>query len=112
MLEVAEPRNAHSVVGATEPPVHLLANYVRARKRPNRRRPRHRKLLGAQLEDLHIHMARLRFSEASCYITAADAQLERGILVERVCDGMDRARREGRHPSSGSRAPRQTMRGM
>jgi DNA invertase Pin-like site-specific DNA recombinase len=37
------------------------------------------------------------FGEALYYITAAYAQLERGILAERVRAGMDRARREGRH---------------
>jgi DNA invertase Pin-like site-specific DNA recombinase len=36
------------------------------------------------------------FSEALYYITAAYAQLERGILAERVRAGMDRARRQGR----------------
>jgi putative DNA-invertase from lambdoid prophage Rac len=36
------------------------------------------------------------FGEALYYITAAYAQLERGILAERVRDGMDRARRQGR----------------
>ncbi len=36
------------------------------------------------------------FGEALYYITAAYAQLERGILRERVKAGMDRARREGR----------------
>src|SRR2546427_6661064 len=36
------------------------------------------------------------FGEALYYITAAYAQLERGILAERVRAGMDRARREGR----------------
>ncbi|HEV2438838.1 MAG TPA: recombinase family protein [bacterium] len=37
------------------------------------------------------------FGEALYYITAAYAQLERGILAERVRAGMNRARREGRH---------------
>ncbi|GIV82946.1 MAG: hypothetical protein KatS3mg051_2300 [Anaerolineae bacterium] len=37
------------------------------------------------------------FGEALYYITAAYAQLERGILRERVRAGMDRARRQGRH---------------
>lgn len=37
------------------------------------------------------------FGEALYYITAAYAQLERGILAERVRAGMTRARREGRH---------------
>ncbi len=37
------------------------------------------------------------FGEALYYITAAYAQLERGILGERVRAGMDRARRQGRH---------------
>jgi DNA invertase Pin-like site-specific DNA recombinase len=37
------------------------------------------------------------FGEALYYITAAYAQLERGILAERVRAGMARARREGRH---------------
>ena len=37
------------------------------------------------------------FGEALYYITAAYAQLERGILRERVKAGMDRARREGVH---------------
>jgi putative DNA-invertase from lambdoid prophage Rac len=37
------------------------------------------------------------FGEALYYITAAYAQLERGILAERVRAGMDRARRQGRH---------------
>ncbi len=36
------------------------------------------------------------FGEALYYITAAYAQLERGILAERVRAGMDRARRQGR----------------
>ena len=36
------------------------------------------------------------FGEALYYITVAYAQLERGILRERVKAGMDRARREGR----------------
>ncbi len=36
------------------------------------------------------------FGEALYYITAAYAQLERGILGERVRAGMDRARRQGR----------------
>ena len=36
------------------------------------------------------------FGEALYYITAAYAQLERGILAERVKAGMDRARRQGR----------------
>jgi DNA invertase Pin-like site-specific DNA recombinase len=36
------------------------------------------------------------FGEALYYITAAYAQLERGILAERVRAGMDRARREGK----------------
>ena len=35
------------------------------------------------------------FGEALYYITAAYAQLERGILAERVRAGMDRARRQG-----------------
>ena len=37
------------------------------------------------------------FGEALYYITVAYAQLERGILRERVKAGMDRARREGKH---------------
>ncbi len=37
------------------------------------------------------------FGEALYYITSAYAQLERGILVERVKSGMDRARRQGVH---------------
>jgi DNA invertase Pin-like site-specific DNA recombinase len=37
------------------------------------------------------------FGEALYYITAAYAQLERGILAERVRAGMERARREGKH---------------
>lgn len=37
------------------------------------------------------------FGEALYYITAAYAQLERGILAERVRAGMNRARRQGRH---------------
>ena len=37
------------------------------------------------------------FGEALYYITVAYAQLERGILRERVKAGMERARREGRH---------------
>ena len=37
------------------------------------------------------------FGEALYYITVAYAQLERGILRERVKAGMDRARRQGRH---------------
>ncbi len=37
------------------------------------------------------------FGEALYYITAAYAQLERGILAERVRAGMARARHEGRH---------------
>jgi DNA invertase Pin-like site-specific DNA recombinase len=37
------------------------------------------------------------FGEALYYITAAYAQLERGILAERVRAGMERARKEGRH---------------
>jgi DNA invertase Pin-like site-specific DNA recombinase len=37
------------------------------------------------------------FGEALYYITVAYAQLERGILAERVRAGMARARREGRH---------------
>ncbi len=37
------------------------------------------------------------FGEALYYITAAYAQLERGILAERVRAGMDRARKEGKH---------------
>lgn len=37
------------------------------------------------------------FGEALYYITVAYAQLERGILGERVKAGMERARREGRH---------------
>ncbi len=36
------------------------------------------------------------FGEALYYITAAYAQLERGILAERVKAGMDRARKQGR----------------
>lgn len=36
------------------------------------------------------------FGEALYYITAAYAQIERGILAERVRAGMDRARRQGR----------------
>ncbi len=36
------------------------------------------------------------FGEALYYITAAYAQLERGILAERVRAGMERARRQGR----------------
>ncbi len=36
------------------------------------------------------------FGEALYYITAAYAQLERGILAERVKAGMERARRQGR----------------
>jgi DNA invertase Pin-like site-specific DNA recombinase len=36
------------------------------------------------------------FGEALYYITVAYAQLERGILTERVKAGMERARREGR----------------
>lgn len=36
------------------------------------------------------------FGEALYYITAAYAQLERGILSERVRAGLDRARRQGR----------------
>jgi DNA invertase Pin-like site-specific DNA recombinase len=36
------------------------------------------------------------FGEALYYITAAYAQLERGILAERVRAGMNRARRQGR----------------
>src|SRR5437667_4210264 len=35
------------------------------------------------------------FGEALYYITAAYAQLERGILAERVRAGMERARRQG-----------------
>jgi DNA invertase Pin-like site-specific DNA recombinase len=35
------------------------------------------------------------FGEALYYITVADAQLERGILRERVKAGMDRARKQG-----------------
>jgi DNA invertase Pin-like site-specific DNA recombinase len=37
------------------------------------------------------------FGEALYYITVAYAQLERGIIQERVKAGMERARREGRH---------------
>ena len=37
------------------------------------------------------------FGEALYYITVAYAQLERGILQERVRAGMDRARRQGHH---------------
>jgi DNA invertase Pin-like site-specific DNA recombinase len=37
------------------------------------------------------------FGEALYYITVAYAQLERGILRERVKAGMERARRQGRH---------------
>ncbi len=37
------------------------------------------------------------FGEALYYITAAYAQLERGILRERVLAGMERVRREGGH---------------
>ncbi len=37
------------------------------------------------------------FGEALYYITVAYAQLERGILRERVKAGMDRARRQGKH---------------
>jgi putative DNA-invertase from lambdoid prophage Rac len=37
------------------------------------------------------------FGEALYYITAAYAQLERGILAERVRAGMDRARKQGKH---------------
>ena len=37
------------------------------------------------------------FGEALYYITVAYAQLERGILRERVKAGMDRAKREGKH---------------
>lgn len=37
------------------------------------------------------------FGEALYYITVAYAQLERGILRERVKAGMDRARKQGRH---------------
>ncbi|MDP6495848.1 MAG: recombinase family protein [Dehalococcoidia bacterium] len=37
------------------------------------------------------------FGEALYYITVAYAQLERGILSERVKAGMDRARRQGKH---------------
>jgi putative DNA-invertase from lambdoid prophage Rac len=37
------------------------------------------------------------FGEALYYITAAYAQLERGILAERVRAGMERARKEGKH---------------
>lgn len=37
------------------------------------------------------------FGEALYYITVAYAQLERGILRERVKAGMDRAKRQGRH---------------
>jgi putative DNA-invertase from lambdoid prophage Rac len=37
------------------------------------------------------------FGEALYYITAAYAQLERGILAERVRAGMERARKEGTH---------------
>ena len=37
------------------------------------------------------------FGEALYYITAAYAQLKRGILSERVRAGMDRARRQGKH---------------
>ena len=47
------------------------------------------------------------FGEALYYITAAYAQLERGILAERVKAGMERARREGRplgRPSGTSKA--------
>lgn len=47
------------------------------------------------------------FGEALYYITVAYAQLERGILTERVKAGMERARREGRHIGRprGSRPP-------
>ena len=37
------------------------------------------------------------FGEALYYITVAYAQLERGILRERVKAGMDRARKQGKH---------------
>jgi DNA invertase Pin-like site-specific DNA recombinase len=37
------------------------------------------------------------FGEALYYITAAYAQLERGILRERVKAGMDRAKKQGKH---------------
>ncbi len=37
------------------------------------------------------------FGEALYYITAAYAELERGILRERVRAGMERARRQGKH---------------
>jgi DNA invertase Pin-like site-specific DNA recombinase len=37
------------------------------------------------------------FGEALYYITAAYAQLERGILSERVRAGMQRARKQGQH---------------
>src|SRR5437667_11925345 len=37
------------------------------------------------------------FGEARYYITAAYAQLERGILSERVRAGMQRARKQGQH---------------
>ncbi|HKX17160.1 MAG TPA: recombinase family protein [bacterium] len=37
------------------------------------------------------------FGEALYYITVAYAQLERGIIAERVRAGMDRARRQGKH---------------
>jgi DNA invertase Pin-like site-specific DNA recombinase len=37
------------------------------------------------------------FGEALYYITVAYAQLERGILRERVKAGMERGKREGRH---------------
>ena len=37
------------------------------------------------------------FGEALYYITVAYAQLERGIIAERVRAGMDRARRRGKH---------------
>jgi putative DNA-invertase from lambdoid prophage Rac len=41
------------------------------------------------------------FGEALYYVTIAYAQLERGILPERVRDGMDRARRQGKHLGRG-----------
>jgi DNA invertase Pin-like site-specific DNA recombinase len=43
------------------------------------------------------------FGEALFYITMAYAQLERGILRERVKAGMDRARRQGKHVGRPSR---------
>jgi len=49
------------------------------------------------------------FGEALYYITVAYAQLERGILAERVKAGMDRARRQGRHVGRPAKADPESL---